>query len=48
MIWRLVLGEIATLEELDNHWSYEDAVKANIALNFQERLEEPPPGKAGM
>ncbi len=47
MIWRLVLGGVATLEELDNHWSLDDAVRANLALTYQQKIEEPPPSKVG-
>lgn len=31
--WRLILERVATLEELDRHWSIDDVADANEALD---------------
>lgn len=38
MLWRVVLSKIATLEELDTHWSLDDLVMANLALMYQDEI----------
>jgi len=35
-VWRLVLGKHATLEEIEDHWSLDDLLRANLALNVHE------------
>ena len=36
LIWRLVLGKIATLSEIDNHWCFDDIMKANELLDLKD------------
>jgi len=38
-VWRVVLAKIATLSELDTHYSFMDLVHANDALDVQEEME---------
>lgn len=38
-MWRVVLSKIATLAELDTHYSFMDLVHANDALDIQEEME---------
>lgn len=37
-MWRLVLGKYATLQELETHWSFDDLIRCNLALNLQEAV----------
>jgi hypothetical protein len=39
-VWRLVLARVATLNEIETQWSYDDLVLANLALTYQQALEE--------
>ena len=41
-VWRLVIHEpqIASLEEIDNYWTYEDILKGNALLDFKHSIEE--------
>lgn len=39
-VWRLVLSKVATLSELDVHYSVDDLVLANYALTYQQACEE--------
>jgi len=34
-IWRLITAKVATLEEIETHWSLDDLIDANDALDFQ-------------
>jgi len=34
MVWRIVLSNIATLEEIERSWSFDDLVRANLALTY--------------
>jgi hypothetical protein len=34
-----VLSKVATLQEIDTHWSLNDVVDANVLLNLQQELE---------
>lgn len=38
-IWRLVLKKIATLHEIETHYSYLDVILANEALDIEEEIE---------
>jgi hypothetical protein len=38
-IWRLVTEKIATLKEIDEHWSLEDIDKANAVLDMRREIE---------
>ena len=38
-IWRLVLAQIATLQEIDCHWSLVDVLHANHLLDIQQAAE---------
>lgn len=42
-IWRLVVNKVATLREIEEHWSLRDLVLANEALDILEeaRAGEP-------
>lgn len=39
MIWRLILAKVATLEEIERHWSLTDLLDGNDALDLQADLE---------
>lgn len=39
-VWRLVLAKVATLEEIDNHWSWGDVRKANALLQWKDDYAE--------
>lgn len=34
--WRLVIGKVATLAEIDTHWSLDDMLDANAVLDMQD------------
>jgi len=38
MIWRLVLEKIATLQEIENHWTLTDLLDAHDALNYRDYI----------
>lgn len=38
-VWRLVLEGVATLHELETHWSIDDLVSANAALDAKAEAE---------
>jgi len=38
MVWRIILERIATLEEIETHYSLLDLLDANIALDFKEEM----------
>lgn len=38
-VWRLVLAKVATLREIDEHYTYLDLLLANEALDLQEESE---------
>lgn len=40
IIWRVVLARIATLRELETHWSFEDLLLANYALTYKQANQE--------
>jgi len=37
-VWRPILEKIATLEEIETHYSLLDLLDANIALDFKEEM----------
>lgn len=40
MIWRPILAGIATLEEIERHWSFNDLLDAHEVLDIKEDVEE--------
>jgi hypothetical protein len=40
MLWRLVLEGVATLEEIERHWSINDLYDAHEALDIRAEQEE--------
>ena len=40
-MWRLVMAQIATLEEIDKHWSLADVIRANHALSLHLKMMGP-------
>jgi len=38
--WRLVIEKIASLEELETHWSLDDVARANAILDMQADTRE--------
>ena len=38
-MWRLVTNKIATLKEINEHYTYEDILKANAMLDMQEDIK---------
>ena len=38
-MWRLVLAQIATLQEIETHWSLLDLLDGNEALDLKELAE---------
>lgn len=34
-MWRLVIDQVATLQELDSHWSLDDIYRANALLDMR-------------
>jgi hypothetical protein len=39
-VWRLVHKRIATVQEIDTHWSLVDVMQANLSLDAIEAAEE--------
>ena len=39
-MWRLVLEQIATLEEIERSWNFMDIMKANALLDYRADLLE--------
>lgn len=39
IIWRLVFERVATLEELETHWSLDDVARANALLDMKNTYE---------
>lgn len=39
-IWRLVLKSIATLHEIESHWTISDVLDANEALDVEADVDE--------
>lgn len=38
-IWRLITNKIATLKEINEHYTYEDILKANAMLDMQKDIK---------
>jgi hypothetical protein len=38
-VWRIVLSRTAALSEIETHWSLDDLVRANLALDVQQAAE---------
>ena len=38
-MWRLVSLKVATLQEINEHYTYEDILKANAMLDMQEDIK---------
>lgn len=39
-IWRLVFEKVATLEELETVWNYDDALRAHALLDMREAMSQ--------
>jgi len=39
-VWRCILERIATLKEIETHWSIDDLMDANEALDVQQNAVE--------
>lgn len=39
-IWRLVTEKVATLKEIDEHYSFVDIIKANAVLDMKNEVEK--------
>jgi hypothetical protein len=37
-VWRLVVARVATLTELDCSWSYDDLVRAGMAMDIDDAM----------
>lgn len=48
-VWRVVFRKVATLEEIETHWSIVDLDKANEILDYLDALDakKTPPTKPG-
>lgn len=40
LIWRIVVAKMATLEEIDTHWTVDDLMDAHDALDIEMELLE--------
>jgi hypothetical protein len=38
-IWRLVFDKVATLQEIENHWSLDDVMRAMSLLDFRADIQ---------
>jgi len=38
-VWRVVLAQVATLREIEEHWTINDLADANEALDIKQELE---------
>jgi len=38
-VWRLITERVATLQELDAHWTIEDMLKANAVLDMKADIK---------
>lgn len=38
-MWRVILEKIATLQEIETHWSLDDLIRANDILDMKYDLE---------
>ena len=38
-MWRLITEKIATKEEINKKWHWDDVMKANAVLDFQKEVE---------
>lgn len=43
LVWRLVAAGVATLQEIDSHYSVTDVLDANEALDVWDDLKPRPP-----
>jgi hypothetical protein len=39
-VWRIITAGMATLQEIDTHWTLIDVDNANDVLDLQQQLEE--------
>jgi len=39
-VWQVVLSNVATLQEIDTHWSLDDLVRAHLALELNAAMQE--------
>lgn len=40
LVWRLVLSRVATLEEIDRHFSIDDILDAYLLLEYKDKYQE--------
>lgn len=40
MLWRLVTNKIASLHEIESHWSLDDILDANEVLDIQQEAQD--------
>ena len=38
-MWRLVIEHVATLEEMDRHWTLDDIYRANALLDMKADMQ---------
>lgn len=38
-MWRVIIEKIATLQEIETHWSLDDLVRANDVLDMKNDIE---------
>jgi hypothetical protein len=38
-MWRLVVKRIATLQEIETHYSFDDILRANAVLDMADEIE---------
>lgn len=41
-VWRLVIRQIATLEEIERSWTFDDIYKGNAALDYFDDVNAAP------
>lgn len=39
-MWHVVLSKIATLQEIETHWSLDDLIRAHLALELNDYMIE--------
>jgi len=39
-VWRLVMAKVATLTEIDTHWSIDDILDAGAVLDMQHHAQQ--------
>jgi hypothetical protein len=39
-VWRVVLGKLGTLQEIESHWSLMDLIDAHEILDYQAKVRK--------